>query len=100
MKSQKYNKDELYPEDFTEDDKLEFDLLFEQSKMLFPKLANDEWLIKKGIYAYMRKKKLGDVEPPSQEEIAKIRNSYTKDTIFYTEPLETANEVSIDLPTE
>ena len=48
----------------------------------------------------MRKKKLGDVEPPSQEEIAKIRNSYTKDTIFYTEPLETANEVSIDLPTE
>ena len=58
MKSQKYNKDELYPEDFTEDDKLEFDLLFEQSKMLSPKLANDEWLIKKDIYAYMRKKKI------------------------------------------
>ncbi len=36
MNSQKYNKEELYPEDFTEDDKLEFDLLLEQSKMLSP----------------------------------------------------------------
>jgi hypothetical protein len=100
MNSQKYNIEELYPEDFDEDDKLEFDLLLEQSKMLFPKLVPDEWLIKKGIYAYMRKKKLGDVEPPSQEEIAKIRNSYTKDTIFYTEPIETTNEVSIELAAE
>lgn len=88
MNSQKYNKEELYPEDFTEDDKLEFDLLLEQSKMLFPKLMNDEWLIKKGILAYMRKNKMGDVEPPAIEEIAKIRNQYTKDTIFYTEPIE------------
>jgi hypothetical protein len=89
MKSQKYNKDELYPEDFTEDDKLEFDILLEQSKMLFPKLANDDWLIKKGIFAYMRKIKIGETEPPSQEEIANIRNQYTNDTVFYTEPIET-----------
>jgi len=89
MNSQRYNKEELYPEDFDEDDKLEFDLLLEQSKMLFPKLANDDWLIKKGIFAYMRKQKLGDTEPPSQEEIASIRNQYTKDTIFYTDPIET-----------
>jgi hypothetical protein len=60
----------------------------EQSKMLFPKLANDDWLIKKGIFAYMRKNKMGDVEPPSQEEIANIRNQYTNDTVFYTEPIE------------
>lgn len=90
MNSQKYNKQELYPEDFTEDDKLEFDILLEQSKMLFPKLANDDWLIKKGILAYMRKIKMGETEPPSQEEIAKIRNQYTKDTIFYTESGEPA----------
>ena len=88
MNSQKYNKGEIYPDDFTEDDKLEFDLLLEQSKMLFPKLANDEWLIKQGILAYMRKNRMGGVEPPSQEEIANIRNQYTKDTIFYTEPIE------------
>ena len=37
----------------------------------------------------MRKKKLGDTELPSQEEIASIRNQYTKDTIFYTDPIET-----------
>ena len=88
MNSQRYNKEEIYPDDFDENDKLEFDLLLEQSKMLFPKLANEEWLIKKGIFAYMRKQKLGDTEPPSQEEIASIRNQYTKDTIYYTEPIE------------
>ena len=47
MNSQKYHKDELYPDDFDEDDKLQFDMYLEQSKMLFPKLANDEWFIKK-----------------------------------------------------
>ena len=56
--------------------------------MLFPKLSNDVWLIKKGILAYMKKNKVGDVEPPSQEEIAEIKNKYTNDTIFYTEPIE------------
>ena len=87
MKSQKYKKDEIYPDDFNDDDKLEFDVLLEQSKVLFPKLAGEDWLIKKGILAYMRKNKIGDTEPPSQEEIASIRNQYTKDTIFYTEPI-------------
>ena len=89
MNSQRYNKDEIYPDDFDENDKLQFDLFLEQSKMLFPKLANDDWLIKKGIFAYMRKQKLGDTEPPSQEEIASIRNQYIKDTIFYTDAIET-----------
>ena len=88
MKSQKYNKDEIYPDDFNDDDKLEFDVLLEQSKILFPKLAGEDWLIKKGILAYMRKNKLGDTEPPSHEEIASIRNQYTKDTVFYTEPID------------
>ncbi len=30
MNSQRYNKEELYPEDFDEDDKLQFDLFLEQ----------------------------------------------------------------------
>ena len=98
MNSQKYNKDELYPDDFDEDDKLQFDMYLEQSKMLFPKLSNDDWLIKKGIFAYMRKTKMGDTEPPSHEEIASIRNQYTKDTIFYTEPIEKEvdNEIIVE----
>ena len=57
-----------------------------EKKVKIPKLMNDEWLIKKGIFAYMRKYKMGDTEPPSQEEISDIRNQYTRDTIFYTEP--------------
>ena len=93
MKSQVYNKEGLYPEDFTDEEKIEFDLLLEQSKMLFPKLANEEWLIKQGIIAFINKRKRGDVEPPSQEEIAELRNKYTKDTIFYTEPIETPEDV-------
>jgi len=38
-----------------------------------------------GILAYMRKNKTDPTEPPTEEEIAAIRNKYTKDTIFYTE---------------
>ena len=97
MKSQVYNKDELYPEDFTDDDKLEFDVLLEQAKILFPKLANDVWLIKQGIIAYLRKQKRGETEPPSQEEIANIRNQYTKDTVFYTEPIESAEKQTVSI---
>ena len=41
LNSQKYKK-EVYPADFTDDDKLEFDLLFEQSKIMFPKLAGED----------------------------------------------------------
>ena len=50
---------------------------------------------KKGIIAYINKNKKGDTEPPSQEEIAEIRNKYTQDTIFYTETIEDKNTCSI-----
>ena len=102
MNSQRYNKEELYPEDFTDDDKLTFDILLEQSKQLFPNLMNDIWVMKMGIIAYMRKTKRGETEPPSQEEIAKIKNKYTKETVFYTEPIqeeevkEIAQEITIE----
>ena len=48
----------------------------------------------------MAKRKLGETEPPSEEEIAKIRNQYTNDTVFYTPPYEKLDEVSIELATE
>ena len=92
MNSQKYNKEELYPEDFSEDEKLQFDMYLEQAKMLFPKMANDEWLIKKGIFAFMRKEKMGSSEPTIADiknlEIADIKTQYTKDTIFNSKPIE------------
>jgi len=88
MNSQKYNKDEIYPDNFDEDDKLQFDMYLEQSKMLFPKMANDEWILKMGIKAYMEKLKRGDDTPATPEEIANIKNKYSKDTVYYTEPVE------------
>ncbi len=88
MNSQKYNKDEIFPDDFTADDKIQFEMYLEQCKKLFPKLAGEEWLVKQAVFTYIRKEKRGDVEPVSQDEIAAIRNQYTKDTIFYTEPIE------------
>ena len=87
MNSQKFNK-EVYPDDFTEEDKLEFDLLLEQSKMLFPKLANEEWLISAGIVSYMRKRKMVDIEPPTDEERAQVKNFYLQENavFYYEEP--------------
>ena len=84
MQSQKYNKEELYPPSFTDDDKLNFDILLIQAKQLFPRLASDEWLIKQGIITYMKKEKMEDYTPASNEEIDEIRNRYTKDTVFET----------------
>ena len=92
MNSQKYNKAELYPEDFNDDDKLQFDIYLEQAKQLFPKMANDEWLLKYGITAYIRQEKRGETEPISEEEIAKVRDRHTNETVFYTEPIERLEE--------
>lgn len=91
MNSQKYNKEELYPEDYTEEDKLQFDMYLEQSKLLFPKMAGDEWALKMGIKAYMRKVKSGVDEQATPEEIAELKSKYTNETVFYTEPIEVIN---------
>ena len=88
MNSQKYNKEELYPSNYTEDDKLQFDIYLEQSKQYFPKMANEEWLLKLAIKAFMEKQKRGEDKPLSPEEIADIKNQYSKDTVYYTEPIE------------
>jgi hypothetical protein len=41
-----------------------------------------------GILAYMRKEKMGITEPPTEQELADIKNQYTNETVFYTEPFE------------
>ena len=97
MNSQKCQKKDFdYPEDFNEDDKLQFDMLLVQAKNLFPQLQNDEWLIKEAIIAFMKKEKSGNTDLPTEDEIAKIRNSYTTETVFYTPEKETS-EVSLDI---
>ena len=44
--SQQYNKDYLYPEAWTDDDKFRFDGM--ESKKLYPRC--DEWLIKMAVH--------------------------------------------------
>jgi hypothetical protein len=83
MNSQKYNKKELYPEEFDEDDKLKFDYYLEQSKLMFPKMGNDEWLLKTGIKAFMLKEKRGIDEPATEDEIAEIKKKYSDDGVYY-----------------
>lgn len=90
MQSQKNNKEEIYPNSFTDEDKVNFDILLAQAKFLYPRMVEDEWLMKQAIIAYMKKQKMEDYTPPSDEEIAEIRNRYTKNSVFYTEPIEEA----------
>ena len=86
MNSQKTHKKTLYPDDFNDEDKLTYDILLEQSKQLFPNLMGDEWLLRMGILAYMRKQKMGDAEPPNDDEINNIKSQYKPDAVYYTEP--------------
>lgn len=86
MNSQKTHKNKIYPADFTEEDKTNYDILFEQSKILFPHLAGDDWLLRMGILAYMRKEKSGSQEPPTDEEINSIKQNYSQESVYYTEP--------------
>jgi len=85
MNSQKSHKNTIYPEDFTQDDELQYDILLEQSKQLFPSLINDHWVLRLGILAYMRKQKLGIDEPPTDDEIKEIKQQYKPDAVYYTE---------------
>ena len=82
------NKKDIYPEEFTEDDKITFDLLLEQSKMLFPNLVADEWLLRMGIKAYMKKVKNGTDVEVSDEEIAEIKKKHDKEVVYYTPIIE------------
>lgn len=75
LKSQTYNKDEIYPDDFTDDDKLTFDILLQQGLILFPKLQNDSWIVKQAVIAYMRKEKGQGVEV-NKEDIEKVKEKY------------------------
>ena len=48
FQSQQYNKDYLYPEEWTDDDKFRFDYLVMESKRLYP--ICDEWHIKMAVH--------------------------------------------------
>jgi len=69
-------KDIPYPEDFTEDDKQEFDKLFSESKIIHPDIyENERWIIHYSIIIHIRAKK-GMAQPFTDEELKKIVNNY------------------------
>ena len=52
-------------------------------------------VIKMGIIACMRKEKNGNNEPPTEEEIAAIKNQYilNETVYYYSEPTQTEKEI-------
>ena len=77
---------------FTDEDKLlkinYNSICFSNNRSNYFQMANDSWLLKMAVLSYMRKEKRGETEPPTQEEIAQIRNQYSNNKVYYTEPIE------------
>lgn len=84
LKSQEY-KYTVYPSFFTDDDKLTFDRLFEESKILHPKEhKSDPWLITYAIICYINGVN-GRGEDINKEEVDLLKKSYElKSRIFET----------------
>jgi hypothetical protein len=72
-KSQVYNKDEIYPEEWTDEDKVNFDELFLKAKQLYPKY--DEWVMKLAIVAHINMEK-GNEVAVKQEDINNLKKQY------------------------
>ena len=84
FKSQEYKYD-IYPSTFTEDDKLLFDRLFEESKIYHKKEYEKEpWLITYAVICYINGIN-GRCEDIKQEEIEELRKVYQlKSRVFET----------------
>lgn len=82
--SQKF-KNEIYPSDFTDDDKLMYDDLLVQSKLHHPEIAkNDEWILKLAIRAHIRQE-TGKMKVLSDDEVQELKEKYKlKNTCFET----------------
>lgn len=78
IKSNQFKKnEELYPTEFTDEDKSQFDLLFEQAKVIHSEVFNtDPWIIRLAIIAHIRINK-GMAEPYTNEELEDLKNKYT-----------------------
>ena len=89
-KSQQFQK-EVYPDDFTSDDIINYDILFAQAKLLYP--LYESWVLKIGIESYIRKIR-GDIHISSKEEIKAIKDEYlkTKNQMLY----ETLSNLNIE----
>lgn len=74
---------EIYPQDFNEEQKKEYDFYIRQSKLMFPEA--EEWTLKLGVEAFIR---LGDKERKeiSKEQIEEIKSKYDNENKVYETP--------------
>ena len=75
LKSQQYNKDYLYPEEWNDDAIFRFDFLVAESKRLYPKI--DEWLIKLAVH-YEVNKEFGLLVELTEEEKEELNKNYSR----------------------
>lgn len=69
-------KETMYPDEFTEEDKLEYDTLYAQSKLIHADVEKETpFIIHLAIIAHIRAKK-GMAEPFTEEELEEVRNKY------------------------
>lgn len=70
-------KDTIYPSDFNDDDKFDYDKLMGESKIIHPEIYEKEkWIIELAIIAHIRSKK-GVEFPVSDEELTALKDRYT-----------------------
>jgi hypothetical protein len=81
-KSQAY-KEEIYPDEFTDDDKVNFDSLLAQAINIYPNY--ESWIMKLAIVAYINKEN-GRGIPLDKEEALKLREKYLNIQPIYETP--------------
>ena len=81
-KSQAF-KEDIYPEDFDDDDKLNFDVLLAQALNIYPNI--EIWIMKLAIIAHINKEK-GKGVPLDREEAEKLRERYLNIQPIYETP--------------
>ena len=73
VKSQVYNKEEIYDDSFDDDDKIAFDNYLIQSRILYPNL--DDYIMKLAITAHINKER-GRGIPLDKDEALRLREQY------------------------
>lgn len=70
------SKKHIYPPEFTDEDKLEYDNLFTEAQKLHSDVCNTEpWIVRLAIIGHMRASK-GLKEPYTNEELEELKNNY------------------------
>lgn len=90
IKSNEFKKtDELYPEDFTDEDKEKFDELWEQAKVIHSEVfKNDPWIIRLATIGYIRANK-GMAEAFTNDDLIHLKDQYKLESREFT--TETSN---------